>query len=150
MILQREVKMQQANSGDTVRIHYTAKLESGKYIDSSKKREPVKLTISDRGVLSGISEGIIGMSIGETKTIILPPEKACGPRRQKSIFNLKKSDLPKNYRPIAGQHIKLKRPNGKIVKATVADIAEDTVTVDTNSPLAGKTLIFDIELLEIA
>jgi len=141
--------MKQANNGDTVKIHYTAKLESGRYLDTSKKRKPVKLTISDQGVLSGISKGVIGMSIGETKTITLPPEKACGPRRKELIFNLKKTVLPKNYQPAVGQHLKLKRRDGKIVKAAVTDITKNTVIVDANNPLAGKTLIFDIELLEL-
>lgn len=142
--------MKQAQEGNTVKIHYTAKLESGKYIDTSKKRKPVKVSIGNQGALSGISKGIIGMSIGETKTITLPPEKACGPRRKELIFNLKKSVLPKNYQPVVGQHLKLKRPDGKIVKAAVTDITENTVIVDANNPLAGKTLIFDIELLELA
>lgn len=141
--------MIEAKNGDTVKVHYTATLEDGHFLDTTRKRQPLELLITDDGVLSGFARGIAGMKIGETKTIKLPPEKACGPRRNELIMKVNKADLQKEYPLAAGQRIRVKRPGGKAAKAIIIESKEDTVTVDANPPLAGETLVFDVELLEI-
>ncbi len=141
--------MNQAKTGDTVKVHYTGKLEDGVVFDSSKDRPPLEFTIGGGEVIAGFENGIIGMEVGGKKTISIPPEDAYGPRREELVLYVKKTDFPDNIVPAVGQQLQVRQPNGGIIDLVVTEMNEDTVTLDANHPLAGKTLIFDVELVEI-
>ncbi|MBD3381188.1 MAG: peptidylprolyl isomerase [candidate division Zixibacteria bacterium] len=142
--------MGQAQEGDTVKVHYTGKLDNGMVFDSSQDREPLEFKIGAGQVIPGFEKGIIGMEVGQSKTVKLPPEEAYGPQREELIAEVKKADIPENIKPSVGQRLSLRQPDGNTVNVTVSDVNEESITLDANHSLAGKTLIFDIELVEIS
>lgn len=142
--------MAQVKKGDTVKIHYTGKLEDGKEFDSSKGKEPLKFKIGGAQIIPGFEEAVIGMKKGESKTINISPEKAYGPHKKELVLTVDKSKIPENIKPKKGEQLQLKQSNGQTVVVTIAEISGSTITLDANHPLAGKNLIFDIELVEIA
>lgn len=141
--------MSKAKNGDTVKVHYTGKLEDGIVFDTSKDREPLEFTIGGGSVIPGFENGIIGMEIGSKKVVTIPPEEAYGKRHEELILKVNKSEFPENITPALGMELQLKYKDKTSVRAVVTDIKEESVTLDANHPLAEKTLIFDIELVEI-
>ncbi len=141
--------MSLAKIGDTVKVHYTGRLENGKEFDTSKNREPLEFTIGNGSMMPGFEKGIIGMEVGDKKTFTVLPEEAYGPRHEELIATIDKSEFPKHITPRIGLNLQIMQPDGRIMNLTVADMDEDTVTLDANHPLAGRTLIFDVELVEI-
>jgi peptidylprolyl isomerase len=139
-----------AKSGDTVKVHYTGKLEDGTIFDSSRDREPFELTIGGGMTIPGFENGIVGMAVGDTKTITIPPEEAYGQRRDELVMTISKDQIPPNITPEVGQQLQMQHPSGNIINVTITDVSPDSVTFDANHPLAGKTLIFEIELMEIS
>ena len=142
--------MGQTKSGDRVKVHYTGKFENEEVFDSSRERQPLEFTIGKGDVIPGFEGGVVGMEIGESKRLLIPPEEGYGSRREDLVVVVKRSDLPKFIVPTVGKRFKIRQPDGQSVVATIADIDEDRVTLDGNHPLAGHTLLFDVELLEIA
>ncbi len=142
--------MGQATDGNKVKVHYTGKFEDGQVFDSSKDREPLEFTIGEGQVIPGFEKEIRGMSEGDTKSITLQPEDAYGPRRDELMVDVKKSDFPENISPEVGQPLQMRRPDGQTVNVVVTNVQDETVTLDANHPLAGKVLIFDVELVEVA
>jgi FKBP-type peptidyl-prolyl cis-trans isomerase 2 len=141
--------MSKATEGNTVKIHFTGKTDDNRTFDSSKKRSPLEFEIGSGAVLSGIENGVIGMKIGESKTITVPPEEAFGQRRKELVTVVKKSDFPNHITPVVGQWLQAKQSGGEITDIYVTHIKGDDVTVDANHPLAGHTLHFLIEMVEI-
>lgn len=138
-----------AKGGDTVKVHYTGKLEDGTIFDSSRDREPFELTIGSGNAIPGFENGIVGLAIGDTITITIPSEEAYGPRREELVSTISRDQVPPNITPAVGQQLQMQHPSGNIVNVTITDVMQDSVTFDANHPLAGKTLIFEIELIEI-
>jgi peptidylprolyl isomerase len=142
--------MGKAKNGDKIRIHYTGKLEDGNVFDNSKERQPLEFIVGDGEVMPGIEKGVIGMEPGDTKTIEIPPEEAFGPKRKELLIEVPKSELPNQITPTLGQRLKMHDPDGDHIELIITDINEETITLDANHPLAGHTLFFDLELVEIA
>lgn len=139
-----------AKIGDTVRVHYTGKLENGEVFGTSREGPAFQITIGKGDVVSGFEKGVVGMEPGDTKTFKVAPEEAFGPRREALIVNVKKSNLPENLEQSIGERLEVKQPDGHLLSLRITDIKEDEVTLDANHPLAGETLEFDVELVEIA
>ena len=139
-----------AEAGDTVKVHYTGKLEDGSIFDSSRDREPFELTIGSGSTIAGFENGIVGMAVGDTITITIPPEEAYGPKREELVSTISRDQIPPNITPEVGQQLQMQHPSGDIVNVTITDVMPDSVTFDANHPLAGETLIFEIELIEIS
>ena len=142
--------MSKAKNGDKIRIHYTGKLEDGNVFDNSKERQPLEFVVGDGEVMPGIEKGVIGMEPGDTKTVEIPPEEAFGPRRKELVIEVAKSELPDQMTPTMGQKVQMRHPNGGNIELVITDVNEETITLDANHPLAGHTLCFDLELVEIA
>ena len=138
-----------AKNGDTVKIHYTGKLDDGNVFDSSLDRDPLKFKIGENQVIDGFEEAVIGMSPNENKTTTIPSDKAYGEYRDDMVIEVEKAQFPDNIDPSVGQQLELRQENGQQVVVTVTDISDSAVTLDANHPLAGKELTFDIELVEI-
>jgi len=145
----REVRVSTVKEGDMVKVHYTGKFEDGTVFDSSKDKEPLEVAIGQGQVIPGFEKGIMGMKKGAVKTITLTPENAYGQVRDDLIVKVKKSDIPENIEPKIGLNLQMKQSDGQVINLVVSEIAEETVTLDANHPLAGKTLVFDIEVVEI-
>lgn len=142
--------MKQVKNGDRVKIHYTGKLEDGNVFDSSKNRPPLDFIVGSGDVMPGIENGVIGMEIGDKKSIEILSEEAFGPRREQLVAEVMKGDLPNHITPNIGQQLQVLMPDDQYITVSIIDMSEDTVTLDANHPLVGYTLLFDIELVEIS
>jgi len=141
--------MAQAKDGDKVRVHYTGSLDDGTVFDSSVDREPLEFTIGKSEVIQGFEQAVLDMSPGESKTVSIPSAEAYGPYRDELVLTVQKEEFPPEVDPSVGQHLQIGHSNGRTTPVVVTEIAESTVTLDANHPLAGKDLTFKIELLEI-
>ncbi len=141
--------MAQAKSGDTVKIHFTGKMQDDTVIETSQERGPLEFKIGEGDVLSGLEQGVIGMQTGDKKSITISPEEAFGQPREDLIVDLNKNEIPKGIKLAVGIHLSIQAADGQDFKVKVVDVKEDTVTLDANHPLAGSTIIFDVELVEI-
>jgi peptidylprolyl isomerase len=141
--------MQQAKNGDKVRIHYTGKLNDGTKFDSSAGREPLEFALGSGQVIPGFDNAVDGMQVGDSKTVTIAPEEAYGPRHEQLIQEVPKTALPPELEPEVGMQLQSKAPDGQILQLLVTDVADETITVDGNHPLAGQDLTFDIELVDI-
>jgi len=140
----------QAKKGDTVKVHYTGKLEDGQVFDSSAGKEPIEFTIGEGNILRGIELAVMGMSPGDTKTEVIQPSDAFGEYQPDLVQDIEKARFPDDIEVEVGQQLKITQPSGPPVIVTVVAITDTHVTLDANHPLAGKNLTFDIELVEIA
>ncbi|MEW6108233.1 MAG: peptidylprolyl isomerase [Nitrospirota bacterium] len=135
--------------GDTIRIHFTGKLEDGTIFDSSEGGASLEFKVGGGEFIKGLEEGVIGMNPGETRTVFIPMEKAFGPHKKEMVFEFDKKRAPENFSPEIGQQMQMYRADGIPVMVTVIGISDDSITMDCNHRLAGKNLIFDIVLEEI-
>lgn len=144
--------MTQAKSGDTVSVNYTAKLDTGEVVQDTVDSGPLEFTIGSGEVIPGFEEAVMGMSPGETKTVTITAEKAYGPGEEDLVFELDRASWPPDVSLEIGQHISLMPSDapdgGEAISARVADITESSVILDANHPLAGRDLVFTIELLK--
>ena len=141
--------MTQTKSGDKIRVHYTGKFKDGTVFDSSRERDPLEFTIGAGQLIKGFDNAVRGMEVGETKTVDISPEEAYGKKAKSLIVEVKKAEFPEGITPEVGQQLQTQDSDGRPVNMLVTKIEGDNVTLDANHPLAGKTLTFDIELLEI-
>jgi len=142
--------MKQADLGDTVKVHYTGKLENGMIFDCTREQGPFEFKIGSGQAVPGFEMGITGMTIGDTRTLTISSEDGFGHRDDKLIDKVKKNDLPANIKLEKGKQLMMPHPDGNFIRATIIDIKSDWITVDLNHPLAGYNLIFEVELLEIS
>ncbi len=142
--------MADAKPGDTVKVHYTGKLEDGTVFDSSVDREPLQFTIGEGDVIPGFENAVVGMNPGEIKTEKIPCEDAYGPRHEEMIQTIERDAIPVDIPVQEGQQLQVTQPGGQALVVTVAEVNDDAVTLDGNHMLAGKDLVFEIELVEIA
>ncbi|MFQ5852099.1 MAG: peptidylprolyl isomerase [Candidatus Binatia bacterium] len=143
--------MRQAKHGDTVKIHYTGKLEEdGTVFDHTLNGDPLLFTIGRGQIIPGIEQAVIGMNPGESKTTYVQPDKAFGSYYEEYVLEMDRNELPEELgEPKAGQQLELGEADGQMVQVTVTGVSDSSVTLDANHPLAGKDLTFDIELVEI-
>lgn len=141
--------MSQAKNGDAVKIHYTGTLDDGSQFDSSEGREPLGFTLGGGQVIPGFDAAVDGMSVGEKKTVRIEPEQAYGERHEEMIQEVPKSALPEDMQVEVGMPLQAQGPNGQVMSLVVTAVAEDSITVDGNHPLAGQALTFAIELVSI-
>ena len=141
--------MAQAKDGDTIKVHYTGKLDDGSVFDSSADRDPLEFKLGENRIIRGFENAVIGMEPGGKSTVKIPAEEAFGPYKEEMIMEVKKEDLPTDLEPKIGQKFNLQQSDDQTIIVTVTEVTGDTVTLDANHPLAGKDLSLDIELLEI-
>jgi len=141
--------MAQAKSGDTVRVHYTGRLDDGTVFDSSAARDPLELTIGSDRLIPGFEQAVVGMNLGESKTVEIPADEAFGPYREELLTEVERSKLPMDIVPEVGQKLNMTDVGGRSTVVTVVEVSESSITIDTNHPLAGEDLTFDIELVQI-
>ncbi|MCC7556793.1 MAG: peptidylprolyl isomerase [Methanoculleus marisnigri] len=141
--------MAQAKEGDTVKVHYTGKLEDGTVFDTSEERAPLEFTIGSGQIIPGFERAVVGMEPGEAKTATIPPEEAYGPRRDEMTITVDREQFPEDINPEPGQQLQVQQPDGRAAIVVVSDVSESSVTLDANHPLAGQPLTFDIELVDI-
>lgn len=141
--------MAQAKIGDIVKVHFICKLEDGTLFDSSIEKEPLTFTIGEGQVMQGLEQAVIGMVQGESKTVKIPADKAFGPYLAEKVHVIGREQFPENLQPVVGIKFEIKQEDGTTNVVRVTDVSESSVTLDTNHPLAGKDLSFDIELIDV-
>ena len=134
-------------NGKKVKVHYTGKHVDGEVFDSSEGREPLSFTVGEGMMIKGFEEGLMGMETGEKKTIEIQPADAYGESREDLVTEVELSQLPEGIE--VGQPLQA-MTNGGPMSVTVKEIKESTAMIDLNHPLAGKTLVFDLEVVEVA
>ncbi len=141
--------MARAKAGDTVRVHYEGQLSDGTIFDSSLEREPIEFILGQDTVIPGFEQAVIGMEVGESKDVSIPPEEGFGDYSEDLVVNIEKTILPPDINPELGMQLEVSSEEETPRVFTIADIAEDSITLDGNHPLAGAEIAFKIELLEI-
>lgn len=137
-------------SGDRVKVHYTGKFDTGEVFDTSEGSDPMSFTVGTGQVIPGFDQALIGMAVGDTREIVIPPDQGYGERIEELVqtiardqFNLSGID------PEVGMAIEMQTPQGSI-PLVIAELTETTVTLDANHPLAGEELHFAVTLVEIS
>jgi peptidylprolyl isomerase len=141
--------MQSAKSGDTVRVHYTGKLDDGSVFDSSEGRDPLEFQLGGGQVIPGFEQAVEGMSPGDERSVTIAADEAYGPRRDELVLVVPRTELPAEMQPELGQQLQLSQ-DGQSFIVTVADVNESEIILDANHPLAGEELTFELQLVDIA
>lgn len=134
---------------DTVTVHYTGTLVDGRVFDASPPERPLKFIVGKGEVIPGFDEAVIGMVHGEKRTVTIPPEKAYGEKKPEKIEVIERSKLPDNIDLHVGNRLEITGHDNTKLIVEIVEVTDETVTLDANHPLAGKDLIFDIELVRI-
>lgn len=140
--------MRQAQKGDTVRVHFKGTLDDGTVFADSKKGDPVQFTIGEGTLISGFEEETVGMQEGERKSVRLEAERAFGHKRDELVSQIPRNAIPEHVDLAVGLRLQIQPSSGQPVQVVVTDVAEEEITIDANSPLAGHPLTFEIELVE--
>jgi FKBP-type peptidyl-prolyl cis-trans isomerase 2 len=138
--------MSKVESGNTVKVHYTGKFEDGSVFDSSISNEPISFQIGSKQVIPGFENALLGMTVGESKTVTLTPEEGYGTTRQEMIQEVQRALVPGDV--TEGAQLTSTTDQG-VYNAIVLEVKDETVLLDFNHPLAGKNLVFELELVEI-
>jgi peptidylprolyl isomerase len=143
-----ELRMR-ADNGDLVRVHYRGRLQDGSEFDSSFDGEPLEFGIGGEDVISGFENAVLGMTVGEKKTVLIPSENAYGVYRYDLKIIVERDSLPDEVEVELGEEYQVKQENGDPFLVRVTQIDGAKVTLDANHPLAGEDLTFDLQLEEV-
>ena len=144
--------MRKVQMGDVVSIHCIGKLKNGKVFENTYEGEPFIFQVGSPEIISGLSEALIGMEEGEEKEVMIPSEKAFGPRDENLVRTVPRDALSLDVEPEAGLMVNLvvDTPQGEMnFPATIVKVTDTELVLDLNPPLAGEDLIFQIKLLKI-
>lgn len=141
--------MSKVKKNDTVQVHYTVKLMSGEIFDSSLEREPLEVQLGEGQLIPGFENALVDMAVNENKTITIAKEDAYGEVMDDLFQKVPKSDLPDTIEPKAGMGLVGTKPDGTQQQFRIAEVHDEHIVLDANHPLAGKDLVFDLELIAI-
>ncbi|HLC46737.1 MAG TPA: peptidylprolyl isomerase [Candidatus Nanoarchaeia archaeon] len=137
------------NKGDNIKVEYTGTFEDGTVFDSSEGKEPLEFEAGSGRVIKGFDDAVIGMKNGEQKKITIPPAQAYGDLNPHLTKKIPRSSLPEGPEPKAGMMLAVSTPDGQQFPVRIAEVSAEEVTLDLNHPLAGKTLLFTVRIMEI-
>jgi FKBP-type peptidyl-prolyl cis-trans isomerase SlyD len=143
-----KAQSQEVSTGKQVSIEYTLKLEDKSVVDSNVGAEPLTFIQGSHNIIPGLENALNGMKIGNRKHGSIKPEDAYGPVDKDAVSEIKKDQIPQNALKV-GAVLQGQNPDGQVIIARVVEIKEDTVLLDYNHPLAGKTLFFDVKILDV-
>lgn len=141
---------QAAKAGDKLRIHYKGRLDDGTVFDNSEGREPLEFTLGNSEIIPGLEKGLVGMEVGQIREVTVAPEEAYGNRDEQRIQSVPREAIPDNIPTEPGTQLSMQTKDGQTIPVVVSNVSESHVELDANHPLAGQTLTFDVELVEIA
>lgn len=136
--------------GDEVTIHFTAKLENGKVAETTSGNKPQRYRIGSGALLPGLEEALIGLKEGDRRKVKIPPNKGFGMRREDLLDEIPKSIFKKGINFSKGMLVELNSKEGGKILAVVRTVKKNSIIVDLNHPYAGRTLIFDIEVVKVS
>nr|AOE10951.1 FKBP-type peptidyl-prolyl cis-trans isomerase [uncultured bacterium]CCF99313.1 peptidyl-prolyl cis-trans isomerase, FKBP-type [uncultured Flavobacteriia bacterium] len=146
----KNYSMSQVKENNTVKVNYTGKLSDGQVFDSSEGKEPLEFTLGQGQLIPGFEKGLIDMKLNEKKTITVAKAEAYGEINDDLRQEVKNTELPQDIKPEVGMGLTSKSPDGQEMKLHVVEVKEESIVVDGNHPLAGKDLIFDLEVIAIS
>lgn len=138
----------EAKTGDKVRVHYTGRLMDGTQFDSSEGRDPLEFTIGAGQMIKGFDAGVVGMKVGDKKTLQIPPEEAYGQRDDEAVIEFPAENVPSDMNLETGMQLTLRNQYGQPVPVVVMEVRADVILMDANHMLAGEELVFEVELVE--
>jgi len=134
-------------SGDTISVHYTGTFENGEVFDSSRGRDPLTFTVGAGQVIKGFDQAVVGLAAGADTTVVVQPDDGYGQRRDDMVVDFPRSNVPEGMELEQGMQVQLRSEDGRPIPAMIASFDDTVVKVDMNHPLAGKTLVFNIEVV---
>ena len=134
--------------GSTVSVEYTLTLQDKEVIDTNKGGQPLTFVYGANQIIPGLEKEMTGMKIGESKNVTVPPEEGYGPVHEQAIIEVGKDKMPPEAWQV-GAHVQGQGPDGQVVRGQVTALQDDKATVDFNHPLAGKTLYFEVKVIDI-
>jgi peptidylprolyl isomerase len=132
--------------GNTVKVHYTGKLEDNQVFDSSDGKQPIEFQVGGQQVIEGFESAVLGLNKGDKTTVTIPSSQAYGDIIQELIITVPKTQIPPDATP--GAQLQGVGQDGQPFTVLVKEVNENDAILDANHPLAGKTLIFDIEVVD--
>lgn len=138
-----------AKQGDKVRVHYKGSFPDGTLFDSSEGEEPLEFTIGGGEVITGMEEALIGMAAGESKRETVAPDRGYGDRHEELVFSVGRDQFPPGSDIEVGDMLQVGLGQERTATVQVTEVGDELVTLDANHPLAGRTLLFDLELVSI-
>lgn len=141
--------MSQAKDGDKVRVHYKGSLEDGTVFDSSYERnEPLEVVLGQGMLIEGFENAVKGLKAGEKVSATITPEQGYGEYHEEYSFEVERGQIPPDITPEVGMMLQVNTDQG-VTNVTIKSVSDEKVVLDGNHPLAGQSMIFDIELVEI-
>lgn len=139
-----------ATKGNTVKVHYTGKLNDGTVFDSSEDREPLEFVVGDGNMIKGFDNAVQGMQVGEDKSVLIPSSEAYGEKREDMMVDVPIDQVPADIKPEVGMDLSIQNQDGQPMPVKVVQVDADKITLDANHPLAGQDLTFQIKIVDIA
>ncbi|HYN86288.1 MAG TPA: peptidylprolyl isomerase [Pyrinomonadaceae bacterium] len=139
---------ERVKDGDTVRVHYTGRLDDGTEFDSSRDGDPLEFRVGAGEVIAGFDDAVRGMADGETKTVRVAPEDGYGERHEQMVTAIPREGMHLDAEPKEGMTLLMQLPDGNELPVSITEVTDTHVTLDANHPLAGQQLTFDVTLVE--
>jgi FKBP-type peptidyl-prolyl cis-trans isomerase SlpA len=136
------------SDGKMIKVHYTLTVE-GTVVDSSEGKDPLEFQMGNRQVIQGFEKGLMGMKVGEKKSFQVVPKEGYGDENPEAIHELSIDKLPPGVKPEKGMTLYAKGQDGQPMPVRITDIKDDVVVVNFNHPIAGKTLAFEVEIIDV-
>jgi peptidylprolyl isomerase len=141
--------MTRVAEGDIVRVYCAGRLTDGREFELAPDGGTLEIIVGHGDLLPAVEKALIGMTPGETKTVVVPRDKAYGPRREELVEVIPRKEFPEGITPRVGQRLRLPADDYEVVNATVVQVTDKEIIVDSNHPLAGQDVLFQITLEEI-
>ncbi len=136
------------STGKQVSIEYTLTLEDKTVVDSNVGADPLTFIQGSHNIIPGLESALDGMTTGDSKQVTVTPEDAYGPVNEDAVSEIEKAHIPEDSHKI-GAVLQGQNPDGRVIIARVVEIKEETIMLDYNHPLAGKTLNFDVKIMDV-
>ena len=134
--------------GNLVKVSYTLRVD-GNVVDNTEEEKPFEFQIGKNQVIPGFEEGIKGMEVGEKKSFEVSPDKGYGYEDPRGMQEVPKDKLSPDVKPEVGMTLHGTRPDGQTFSARITEVKENVIVVNLNHPLAGKTLNFEVDVIEV-
>jgi len=135
------------SKGKVISLEYTLKLEGNQVVDTNVGKDPLTYTQGTNQIVPGVESAVEGMTVGQAKHVVVTPSDGYGDRNPNAFQEIPKEKVPKDI--LVGTQLRGKDTAGRDVRPIVTEIKDDTVLLDFNHPLAGKTLFFDLKVVNI-
>lgn len=147
---QKEIFMRTVSNGDVVTMHYTGTLDNGDVFDTSVGGQPLQFQVGSGQIIQGFNDAILGMELGSERSFTLTPDMAYGEHDDSLMHVLPRSMVGDQFTPEVGMTIGIQMEDGMRMPATIVSVTDESLTIDMNPPLAGKTLHFKVQLVDIS